>query len=159
LALQNQETIAATLIALLDEEIADLQDRGVTGTPFYAAISVARLRLNTVISQANYARTDGTDGLPAIDLVDSAGSPTGARSAFITARIAQIDAEIPFINPALSPWVEERYVFLNRRVHRSRGSLTLLRLALARIVELESEIVLFLNERANIDYILGENLP
>jgi hypothetical protein len=152
-ALTREIAAIDLLIPILDLELADLRERGVTSTGLHAVLSVARNRLTIARARAVYAQTDITDGLPA---VTTGSGPTAARLAFIqTVRPSEISSRVAEITKDQSLWVQMRYVMLHRRVNPLNGSLTLLRLADARILDIQDTIVTLKEERKTVNYPLG----
>lgn len=152
--LQDQIDYIDVLKVLLDEQILDLQTRGVTGTLLYSVISVARKQLDDARAEAVFHKNDATVGVPSIS---TSTNPSGhPRRPYITGqRINEINARMPQLRRDYSQWVDQRYSFLDRRVNRSRGSLTLLRRYNARIDDLNNEIDALKNQRTAINSILG----
>lgn len=157
-AIENALTQQASAISYLQTElslqITDLQNRGLTGTPFYASISVARLRLNAAASLVNFHLTDSTYGVPAINL---GSAPSANRRSYITSvRPSEVDTRVSQILSDQAHWVQSRYSFLSRRVNRSDGSLTLLRRAYSQLSDIQNIVDELLSQRVVINNVVGE---
>jgi hypothetical protein len=141
-------------MALLDQEILNMQTRGVTSSEMYAVISVARLRLNTALANATFHLTDPTVGVPSIDVnTDPATHP---RRVYITGqRLSEIDNRITEIAEDQDPWVNERYSFLARRINKQDGSLLLLNRSNYRIVDIIDRINVLSQEKQDIKNVLN----
>jgi hypothetical protein len=152
-ALIRERDTLDILMPILDEELDDLRDRGVTGTPFYAALSASRGRMQAARDAAEFARTDPDEGLPAIT---TSSQPTTDRTDFIEGqRLNEVNERISRLPSEYTVWLDQRYVFLTRRVHRVRGSLTRLRNAQSRSADIQAEIRALLDEQTAIDHIFG----
>jgi hypothetical protein len=155
-ALIQERDFLDTLMILLDEELTDLRERGVTKTQFYAAISASRGRMQAARDAAEFARTDPDKGLPAIT---TSGQPTTDRTDFIEGqRLNEVNERISRLPSEYAVWLDQRYVFLSRRVHRVRGSLTKLRIAQSRAGDIQAEIKSLGDEQVAIDDVFGTKI-
>jgi hypothetical protein len=153
-ALNRQISSINGLITLLSDNITDLQNRGLTGTGFYTTLAVARTRLNAALVKATFHLTDVTVGVPAIT---TGSAPSAARRTFITVtRPAEIANRVTQILQDQAPWVDMRYAFLARRASRADGSLSVINRSNFRLTDLNDRIEVLLDEREQIQNILGE---
>ena len=151
-ALTNEINALTPLVAALTDQITNLQTRGLTGSLFYAKISVGLVNAQAALSNATYALNDPTEGL------DGGGSPpqNATRQNFVdNTRIPQVNARIMQVVVDQEEWINHRYVFLNRRINRSGGSLTDTRSQSATLIDLREQAAVLTEERRLINAIIG----